>query len=223
MPRRLPKLVVTVNLVALIAAPYQLWGQLVTPYSFSYVTTGSFACNTYYVAYCTVTGNEVAISNGGSVLTFSFTGTSGQATVIPGDATYFTIGTLNESLTGSSPFIYPYNGIFNVPIFSLSIALSNPAFSGQPGGWLAWAIPIPATPTTALYGWIRSQVTGVPGTPVEASALADTYPLPGDGSSLSLPGEFSIAPEPNTLVLLATGVAVLAIAWRASGRRGNHA
>jgi hypothetical protein len=217
----------SVAAAALVLTP-QLHGQVLLNYTFSYATSGVFACNAYYAAYCSASGNSVTVTNGGSVLTVNFTGTSDQATVNRGDGTNFTIGTLSESLMGPDPFLFPYDGIAGIPIFYLAITIGETGPVTGGGGWSWWAFPIGVDQSTVMFSRIGSDYTSLPipagytRSELLATTDADSYPLAGDGSPLELTGHFNIVPEPNTIVLVATGLGMLAIGGLRSRRSGRR-
>ena len=217
------RVAVAVALSLLTARPTSVRADILTNYTFSYTTAASFFCNSYYAAYCTVGGKGVTLTNGGSSLTFTFAGLSAQATVIRGFPTFFGLGTLTQS--GSNPFEFPNIVVPAVPIFTMNVSLTETDPASGAGGWSLWAFPMGATPTTMVLARAGTDFTDLPipagfsASELVATLGAESYLVPGDGSAVRLGGYFSIVPEPNTGILLGTGIGAIILGGLASRRR----
>lgn len=204
-----------VALSLLAAWPNPVRADILTTYTFSYTDAASFFCNSYYAAYCTVSGNSVTLTNGGSSLTFAFTGISAQATVIRGLPTFFDLGTLTQ--TGLNPFVFPNIVVPAVPIFTMGVTLTETGPASGSGAWILWAFPIGATPTTMVLALASSNATDLPipagflASGLVATISPESYPVRGDGSAVRLDGYFSLVPEPNTGILVGTGFGAIMV------------
>jgi hypothetical protein len=222
MLKQFPKLVAVGALA--VASPVR--GQVLLNYSFSYVTSGGLSCNIHYASYCSVSGNTLTLTNGGGALTFTFTGSSGDATVERGVADPFTIGTLSASLTGPDPFLFPFDPFVGAaPIFMLGVAIEETGPVSGNGGWVWWAFPMGTEQPTATLARVSTDWTRLPipsgfvRSDLLASTDVDSYMIQGNGASVDITGHFNIVPEPGTVVLVATGLGALAIGGLRARRR----
>jgi hypothetical protein len=213
--------------IALGVRPAPLRADILLSYTFDYTAGASFFCSSAYSAYCSTNATSLTLTNGTGAATFGFAGTSGELGVVRGDATPFLAGSILQSFTGdASGFTYPFTGNYNVPLFGVRINLDETSPVVGTGGWFAYAWPLRTSSSDLLLAWYTSNWTTLPipagytSSVLILSTSADAYALSTDGTPVEIRGFVGIAPEPSSVVLMATGLCALLCGAFVKRRRG---
>ena len=183
-----------------------------------YVTSGTFFCGgLIYAGTCLAQGNMLTLTNGASTIFFTFTGLAGQATfdTNTGTPVVTPLGTIDEQTDATNP-LFPLTSNLNEPIFRFLLTLT---LDGISRSWFAGAYQTPDGQTLNLE-WTNHYIAfGGPGTitPVFTQNVDPVFTA--HSASVPLFADAVLVPEPSSLVLVATGLALFGLAGMARSRK----
>ncbi|MEO6447047.1 MAG: PEP-CTERM sorting domain-containing protein [Gemmatimonadaceae bacterium] len=180
-------------------------------YVTNYVTTGVFTCGTHraFVGKCLASGNSVTVRNSTTSATFTYNGVNAVMVAPSTTARRFSLGSISTSVTG------PPNGpIINSParrIFNLSIAISpfNPTLQSV---YFGMGFVSSGRNLQGVTNFSSLPILRLPKPPGHATySIAPmgklTYPtLDLNETDKLLSAQVSVAPEPVSMLLVATGL-----------------
>jgi hypothetical protein len=185
-------------------------------YSVSYVTSGFFSCGRYIAGdSCFAQGNTLTLLNGGNQLVLTYEGTSEtvQPSTKPGQHVVVSLGRITKTFTGSGPFIPPRTpsplgsyigfGVSFQQTWPYSAVGRNFRGMHARGG------------TFRVYGGGTMDVGDV-----SYSHLTNPTWAYDDFDPVELSATAAVAPEPLSLVLVATGLVGIGGIVRRRGKRG---
>jgi len=171
-------------------------------------TQATFTCTL-----CTGSGtNSVVFGSGADTLTLTFTGVNTDI-VVSGQSTSITIGQFQVTTTGSG-FVFPANANPSIPLvfFHLGIAQGPPNSGGNAREFFAFG-----GGTSLLFGPIGSFDLAIPilSNPPGANYTFIVYSLhpitiPNTTGTVTLNADVAAVPEPASMLLLSSGVGLLA-------------
>jgi hypothetical protein len=193
-------------------------------------TTGFFQCGDpfFMIGSCQVSanGNSLTLGSGGAFMTLTFLGLS-QSIMATNIAQPVYVGSVTKSFSGSGQFLFPTSTNSNVPLFFLYIDIGLQA--GTPLWGSVWgAAYLPLSRTSIPRGsWDTGDGLGWGIIPSPEPYTYGSVALdPFWGATMTVTGEplqiyanAGIAPEPATIWLTGTGLAVVAASLRRRRKR----
>ena len=169
-------------------------------------TSGSFFCLSYAPCFAGDGTNQITFTNGGESATVTFTGVN-QTLLLTNSLTTVTLGRFD--VVGTDGFTFPLN-VAN-PVLGIAgfrFQASNLGFTDQ----LLWEFgPGGGTTLPQLFGpWNFGVPTDVDPSPWGGVNFQINSPVLALNASTLMTAEAGLVPEPGTIVLLGSGLALLA-------------
>lgn len=193
-------------------------------YRTDYTSSLSFTCGSFgdglHGSWCDplAGGNGITIWNNGASLTLTVTGASGVI-----DATNVTqrmsIGTIQETVGGTGPFVFPAAGHPNNPLLYLSISISTTS----PIAWFGSVLQgyrnvhpsstLPVNWGSGAPTYMILPVTPPPSPWTYGSVAFDGFTRPmllAQDGTIAVEANYGLIPEPSTVVLFGSGLVGIA-------------
>lgn len=176
---------------------------------------------------CSASGNTLLLRHGDASMLLTFTGVSHPLTLVTGSSLQrVTLGTIDFDVEGADDFLFPHTRGNAYPLFSLMIQIGSttPVVRSTSRLFSAYLPPRTAGSSTARLSAGGPEWFSVADRP-DGSQLAlvfqsfDEPVLSASGGSVSITSDMALVPEPSTVLLLGSGL--LVIAGVATGRRSR--
>ena len=202
-------------------------------------TTGFFQCGDpfYMIGSCQVTANRssLTLGSGGAFMTLTFLGLT-QTILATSTVHPVYLGSVLKTFSGNEPFLFPTSKNINVPLFffymPMTVQGGSPLFGGGTlfgaDTWGAGYLPLSRTRIPkSCCDFSDAMMWGISPAPAPYTYSSLAFD-PFYGSTMTVTGEpmsiyanVGIAPEPATIWLTGTGLAVVAAVLRRRRKNSN--